>query len=165
MTVSKRYIFAPGQLLIIADSALTTFSQHIQLGQSQAESGGVLLGRHLLESPNIVIDEATVPQASDKRRRRWFFRSSKHNSIAAARWKESSGKVAYLGLWHSHPEPIPTPSSTDLNDWHKALAKDQFEGDYLFFIILGQQELGCWVGNKQGAITKLSEENDEIQIP
>ena len=101
-----------------------------------------------------------MPQPSDRRKRFSFYRSSTHNSIAAARWKESGGKVAYIGLWHSHPEAIPHPSSTDISDWQKALARDRYDGDHLFFIILGMQELGCWRGDRQGSIYKLKEAND-----
>ncbi len=158
--MTKRYVFAPGRHLTIAESALATLAGHIQGETSRAEAGGVLLGRHLIDSPDIVIDEATIPQASDRRRRFSFFRSSTHNSIATTRWKESGGKVAYVGLWHSHPEPVPNPSGTDLEDWRKALSRDQFDGDYLFFIILGMTEVGCWVGNRQGSISKLGEMHD-----
>ena len=155
--MSKMYGFGISRRLIVADSALDILSRHIQLNAISAEAGGILLGRHLLESPDLVIDEATVPQSSDKRRRFSFFRSATHSDIAAARWRESGGKTAYLGLWHTHPEDIPTPSATDIQDWNKALVKDRFDGDMLFFIIIGREELGCWVGNRQGAITKLSE--------
>lgn len=160
LTLTKHYLFSHGRRLIIAGSALDTLHQHVQVESSLEEAGGVLLGRHLIESADIIIDEASIPQASDRRSRFSFFRSSKHNSIATARWKESGGKVAYVGLWHSHPEAIPNPSGRDLDDWRKALAKDQFDGDYLFFIILGMQELGCWAGNRQGSIIKLSETNE-----
>ncbi len=158
--MTKRYAFAPGRFLIIADSALTTLAQHVQDDTFRSEAGGILLGRHLLESPDIVIDEATVPQSSDRRKRFLFFRSSTHNSIAESRWKQSGGKVAYVGLWHSHPEPEPSPSGIDLDDWGRALSRDRFDGPHLFFLIVGTGELGCWVGNKRGNINKLKEIDD-----
>lgn len=163
--MNKTYRLPDGASLIIADSALSTFARHIQLNQDQAEAGGVLLGRFLLESEDIVIDEATEPQQADNRSRFLFFRSSSHDTIAKERWRISGQKIAYLGLWHSHPELNPSPSETDLKDWRKALAKDKFDGEYLFFVILGQVELGLWIGNTNGEITKLREEHDQNQIP
>lgn len=67
--MSKMYGFGISRRLIVADSALDIFFRHIQSNVISAEAGGILLGRHLLESPDLVIDEATAPQSSDKRRR------------------------------------------------------------------------------------------------
>lgn len=155
--MTERYSFAPGRRLLITDGALEMFCEHRQAESSCPEAGGVLLGRHLLESPDIVIDEATSPQAADRRSRTSFFRSEMHHTAAIRRWEESRGKVAYLGLWHSHPEPVPTPSGTDLNDWRKALRQDLYEGDFLFFIIVGTQEIGCWAGRRWGPFTKITQ--------
>lgn len=149
------YQFAQSKKLTVADAAHRAMLAYCQESSQSPEAGGVLLGRFLLESDDIVIDETTYPQKKDTRRRFWFFRSSQHDKIAKARWKESGGKVAYLGLWHTHPEEHPTPSGVDLHDWQKALKKDAFDGAYLFFIIVGTSSIGCWFGTRDGAITKL----------
>lgn len=154
--MTQSYFFSRGQRLIIANSVLDTFRKYGQVDPARPEAGGVLLGRHLLESPDIVIDEATLPQITDRRSRYSFFRSETHCSIATRRWEESRGKVAYVGLWHSHPEAFPTPSGTDLNDWRQALRQDVYEGDFLFFIIVGTQELGCWSGRRRGPFSKIT---------
>lgn len=154
--MTQCYFFAGGRRLIITDSVLDTFRKYGQGDPARSEAGGVLLGRHLLESPDIVIDEATLPQTTDRRSRFSFFRSEAHCGIATRRWEESRGKIAYVGLWHSHPEVIPTPSGTDLNDWRQALRQDVYEGDYLFFIIVGTQELGCWSGRRWGPLSKIT---------
>lgn len=154
--MTQCYFFSRGRRLLIANCVLETFHKYGQCDPVRPEAGGILLGRHLLESPDMVIDEATPPQASDQRSRFSFFRSEMHNTIATRRWKESGGKIAYLGLWHTHPEAIPTPSRTDLDDWRKALRQDQFEGCCLFFIIVGTRELGCWVGRRSGPFTRFT---------
>ncbi len=112
------------------------------------EAGGVLLGRHLVESADLWVDEATVPQRGDRRTRTTFYRSDTHSQLALKRWKESGGTCGHLGLWHTHPEPDPQPSHTDLADWRHALAADRFEGDSLVFLIVGQQQVRCWQGWK-----------------
>lgn len=148
---------APQQRLIIVAHALDqmkTFAQH-QLWQPEA--GGVLLGRHLLDSADVVVDEVTTPQKSDRRSRFGFFRSKKHENLARKRWREGMSSVAYLGLWHTHPEDDPSPSSVDCADWRQAVARDSFEGDRLFFPIIGRNRIRVWCLSRHGSIEELKE--------
>lgn len=153
--MTQRYIFDGGRHLIITDNVLDMLREYGQTEPTHHEAGGILLGRHLIEEPDIVIDEATPPQASDRRSRYAFFRSESHSTLAKQRWENSGGKVAYLGLWHTHPEPTPTPSTTDLADWRKALRHDQYDGAYLFFAIVGTQDLRWWAGRRYGPLSRI----------
>ena len=144
------------QKLIFTDDAvaqMTAFAQHCW---HQREAGGVLLGRHLLDSGHIVIDEVTTPQPKDRRSRYAFFRSEQHNRIAQQRWESSKGTLAYLGLWHTHPERIPSPSPTDCEDWNKAVAQHAFFGDILFFPIVGTDSIRVWAKARLEPIRELS---------
>jgi len=111
-----------------------------------------LLGRHLLDSEDVVVDEVTVPQSTDRRTRFSFFRSKKHEAIAKERWQAEASTLAYLGLWHTHPEDSPTPSSVDRSDWEQAVAKDTFDGPRLFFPIVGRKEIRVWTKNRTSGI-------------
>lgn len=146
--MKKIFEFGTNRRLVITENALRALQSHKQESRKQSEAGGAMLGRHLNESPDIVIDELTVPQAQDLRSRFSFFRSSQHSSVATERWKASVGKIAYLGLWHTHPERVPSPSGVDMKDWANAIRKDTYEGDYLFFIIVGTENIGVWSGNR-----------------
>jgi integrative and conjugative element protein (TIGR02256 family) len=137
-----------GRTLHIGPQALRVLCGHRQINVTAAEAGGVLLGRHLLESDEVVVDEATEPQATDRRGRFSFFRSSRHDAIARERWLATRETSAYLGLWHTHPETAPTPSKVDREDWRLALERDSFEGEHLHFIIVGTKVLRVWVGRK-----------------
>jgi integrative and conjugative element protein (TIGR02256 family) len=137
-----------GHTLHIAPQALRVLFGHRQLSANAQEAGGVLLGRHLLESDEVVVDEATEPQATDRRGRFMFFRSSRHDTLARERWRATRETSAYLGLWHTHPESVPTPSTIDRQDWRQALQRDSFEGEQLHFIIVGTTALRVWVGRK-----------------
>jgi len=148
--------FAPKKRVILTEAAVVKLRAHVQTSFSTPEAGGALLGRHLCESDDIVVDEVTIPQKQDRRSRFSFFRSSRHSDVAMVRWKESRGRVAYLGLWHTHPEPFPTPSQTDLTDWKNAIRKDSFEGEKLFFVIVGTEEVGVWIGSRNFEIRKLT---------
>lgn len=135
-----------GHTLHIAAQALVLLSRHRQLSAKVPEAGGVLLGRHLLESEEVVVDEVTEPQVTDRRGRFSFFRSSRHDALARERWLATRETSGYLGLWHTHPEAVPTPSNVDEDDWRLALERDSFEGQHLHFIIVGTAALRVWVG-------------------
>lgn len=148
------YRSAQGGRLIITEAAASQLRDFVQ-SERKPEAGGVLLGRHLIESSDLVVDEVTPPQRRDKRRRFYFFRSKSHSDIALKRWKETNGKMAYLGSWHTHPEHVPIPSRTDLEDWEKASREDTYEGDTLFFIIVGIDEIKVWSKHRCGSIEEL----------
>jgi len=146
------------QRLIFVPTAVEQMIAFRQRSWWQSEAGGVLLGRHLLDSNDLVVDEVTTPQNSDRRGRFSFFRSKKHGKIAQARWLEEASTLAYLGLWHTHPEAYPTPSGVDLKDWEQALSKDTFEGKQLFFPIVGIEKIRVWSLSRDGAFFELKEE-------
>lgn len=145
------------QRLIVTGAAMKKLLSFAQHRTCQPEAGGVLLGRHLLESANVVVDEVTTPQKSDKRSRFGFFRSKRHGAIARERWSAEAGTCAYLGLWHTHPEGDPVPSSADRLDWYTAVANDVFDGDRLFFLIVGTRNVRVWCVNRRGHCRALKE--------
>ena len=121
------------------------------------EAGGLLLGRHLVDSKHLAVDENSVPMQGDKRSRTSFFRGVGHEKYAHACWERSDQTCGYIGNWHTHPEPYPKPSMIDIGDWMNVLEKDVYEGDKLYFIIVGTKELACWEGELNTMIlTKLA---------
>lgn len=130
---------------------------HAQRSWWQREGGGVLLGRHLLDTDDVVVDEVTTPQPADRRGRFRFFRSKQHGVVAHARWLAQESTLAYLGLWHTHPERDPSPSCIDIRDWENATRHDVFEGDRLFFVIVGTERIRVWMKPRKGAIEQLCE--------
>lgn len=135
-----------GGRVVLSAAAHDVMIEHRQRRWWSKEAGGVLLGRHLLESGDLAVDEVTVPQTTDICTRTSFFRSAAHQALALAKWHASGGTCGHLGLWHTHPEPVPTPSSIDLSDWRNALVADRFEGASLLFVIVGQRAVRCWQG-------------------
>jgi integrative and conjugative element protein (TIGR02256 family) len=116
---------------------------------TQKEYCGVLLGREILNSSDIIIDKITQPSKNDVQRKFYFFRDSKyHQKIIANEWEKSDGTCNYLGEWHTHLEDIPVPSTIDLKEWKKALKRFKFDGEVLFFIIIGKKKIKIWEGNK-----------------
>ncbi|NMO18772.1 hypothetical protein HPC49_14015 [Pyxidicoccus fallax] len=130
-------------------AALSQMLAFRQTRTCHPEAGGVLLGRYIVGCRDVVVDEVTIPMAGDWRLPFFFRRShSRHQQVIDARWAASRGTCQYLGEWHTHPEPIPGPSSTDIADWRRRLRTDRFDGDSLLFIIVGIREVRVWEGSR-----------------
>jgi integrative and conjugative element protein (TIGR02256 family) len=111
------------------------------------EAGGVLLGRRISSTRDAVADEITKPMRRDRRTRYSFKRQDPgHQKRIDAIWKHSGHTGGYLGEWHTHPEPRPTPSNIDREDWIRRLRADDVDGDDVFFVIVGTKELAAWHG-------------------
>ena len=132
--------------LKINDTALSIFERYKQNDPSKPESGGILLGKIVCENNDVIIDFATEPQKSDIRKRFLFFREKKApQKIVNKHWRNSNGIQIYLGEWHTHPEDIPHPSNQDYKNWRNIFRRAKYEQDFLIFIIVGIQEVGCWL--------------------
>ncbi|WP_046180579.1 Mov34/MPN/PAD-1 family protein [Domibacillus tundrae] len=144
-----KYKLASQGIIKLSDAVLSVFNEYRQLEKGDAEAGGTLLGRFILESSDIVIDKVTVPMERDIRKRCYFKRNREdHQKVVYSIWEESRGTCNYLGEWHTHPEPHPTPSSHDLKEWEKVLENTVYDAEELFFLIIGTKSIGVWVGNK-----------------
>lgn len=153
----------PRQRLIIVGPAIEQMQAFGQHNHGDSEAGGVVLGRHLLDSHDVVVDEVSTPQSSDRRSRFGFFRSFKHQQVARKRWLEENSTSAYLGLWHTHPEGDPTPSDVDQRDWRQAVAGDIYEGNRLFFPIVGTRFIRIWTLSRRGTFRELKLEDKDAQ--
>jgi integrative and conjugative element protein (TIGR02256 family) len=139
-----------GGILKIDVAPLQRMHNYIQDAARKKEAGGVLLGRFIIDSKDVVVDEVTVPMPGDKRSRFRFFRKSKrHQAVIDHVWTKSERRVNYLGGWHTHPEPIPSFSRIDVIDWKKALRCEQFDSETLYFIVVGTEQVCVWEGIKR----------------
>ncbi|MFU8771803.1 MAG: Mov34/MPN/PAD-1 family protein [Anaerolineales bacterium] len=121
-----------------------------QLAFDNPESGGLLLGRRIIDTHDGIIDEITTPMAGDVQRRAYFFRGEGHLSRQVQYWKDTSTTGQLLGVWHTHPEPIPTtPSSTDRQDWKNVLKKCGGSMNPLYYVIVGHEQISVWIGMKR----------------
>lgn len=132
----------------------------VQDDPSKDEAGGVLLGRRILNAPDIVVDQVTLPADKDRRSLFSFFRSQKpHQRVIEEVWHQSNRTCNYLGEWHTHPEPDPHPSCVDRRSWRRALKKTKFDGEELFFVIVGTSTIRVWEGERSTRkIVQLAEE-------
>jgi len=142
--------------LKITAESLERMERYIQDESQKTEGGGVLLGRFIRYTNNVIVDKVSLPMIGDKRQRHYFKRGEKrHQKVINNAWKKSRGTCNYLGEWHTHPENYPTPSRTDIRGWKEKLKIDKFHGDFLYFVIVGIKTTRLWIGNKQDlSITK-----------
>lgn len=115
-----------------------------QVSLASKEAGGILLGYR--RGPHLEVLGVTMPHPNDVRGRHHFQRKdAAHQTIATAQWHESDGHIHYLGEWHTHPEPDPTPSSIDRREWKKLAT---IQSHPLLFIIVGTSQ---WYVETKGA--------------
>lgn len=144
------------RLVISADAGRTLLS----FGQrnSKKEAGGILLGKIFDVSRTVLIEKVTTPHPKDRRGWNFFVRSRSvaQNAIDNA-WADSGGEQIYLGEWHSHPEPHPTPSHRDRCMIRNLFKQSKMEIDFLLTIIVGWESV--WVGSQTSSgLTEISTE-------
>lgn len=140
-----------GGMLRIGTEPLSTMHSYRQDGPRRPESGGVLLGRIMRPTPDLIVDQVTVPTPSDKRSRYNFWRSERPTQKAIEKaWTGSGGEQNYLGEWHTHPEDFPSPSHVDLQNWDRVARTALFEQDALVFLIVGRVVTRAWEVRKGG---------------
>lgn len=143
-----------GGRIKVGRDALRTMRGYRQMSADAPEAGGILLGRFIVKSLDIVIDEVTVPTPADVCRRYFFKRDqSTHQQVVDQRWHDSGGTCHYLGEWHTHPEPSPEPSSYDLLEWERILRETMTDSGVLYFVIVGTRELRVWEGTRNTSIS------------
>ncbi|BCL79610.1 Mov34/MPN/PAD-1 family protein [Ktedonobacteria bacterium brp13] len=141
--------------LQISPSALAVMRLYVQDASEKAEAGGILLGRHILGTNDIIVDGLTTPMPGDRRSRFQFFRARRrHQEVIDRAWQESSGTCTYLGEWHTHPELCPIPSRIDRLHWQQKLFRDQFD-EPIFFIIIGISKVCVWEGYRNRRLMPL----------
>lgn len=135
---------------VISEQALASIEKYRQQSETAREAGGVLLGRLIVNAPDIVVDDVTEPSSSDRRGRFFFSRSAVPTQRAIDdAWQNSNGTRNYLGEWHTHPELDPSPSPTDFENWQRLSRRARYEQDSLFFVIAGMTEIRAWEIERQ----------------
>ncbi|ABQ26396.1 hypothetical protein Gura_2211 [Geotalea uraniireducens Rf4] len=123
---------------------------YIQNDRHKPEGGGVMLGRYIIDSQDVVIDKISFPMPGDRATRTTFFRKKRaHQQVIDRAWEASNHTCTYLGEWHTHPEPHPSPSSIDDTNWKRKLKNDIVDSDSLFFLIVGTSEMRMWEGHRR----------------
>ena len=144
------YHMSNGGRIKLSVGAIRVIETFQQVKISAPESGGVLLGRFIRNSKDIIIDKVSVPMKGDTQTRYTFKRVSPlHQKMIDDEWSKSKGTCNYLGEWHTHPEEFPCPSGVDKKDWKRKLRSDVFSSRFLYFLIAGTVEINVWEGDRR----------------
>lgn len=139
------YIRSNGGRLKFAQDVVAKLSTFRQTRISDPETGGMLLGRLIEGSTDVILDEVTIPQKRDRWGRFFFKRNKKQaQDFVDLAWNSSGNSRIYLGEWHTHPEDDPTPSQQDIKNWHSISKNAVYEQDCLFFFIVGINKTRVW---------------------
>lgn len=128
-------IGSSGQDLIFTQDVIAYIERHRQLRFWQAEAGGSLFAR--LSDRDVVIEVATGPRKSD-RRARFTYRPDRKAEQREINEMHSKG-LLFVGTWHSHPEPVPTPSAVDLYSLAESYVMSRHHLNAFVLAIIGQQ--------------------------
>ena len=142
---SDLHYFHPHDMLIIKTEIVHQLRNHEQITGAN-ESGGILLG-HVYEDHN-EITRITTPGKLDIIGRFFFVRSRLGAQLRINKaWEKSQGTLIYIGEWHTHSELNPKPSLQDKSMIENARGKTIMEIDFLYLIIVGQNNT-LWVGKQ-----------------
>jgi len=144
-----------GPTVTFSEAAISTMTRHRQTDAKSKEAGGQLFAK--FEGNNTVVIGATEPKTLDSRARCRFIPN---------RWLQQmeikslhrEGKH-FVGDWHTHPEPIPSPSGEDIKSMVECFRKSRHELKAFLMVIVGTAKLpeGLFVCLVDGnGVTKLA---------
>lgn len=137
MSATIEYVSDDGTIILSVSSAVIDNWQSLKQDKKEiAEAFGVLIGGQNHDISKLWIEACSTPLAKDTSTRTSFnLKDIRHQKLVDKYFKASNGILGYLGTWHSHPEPIPTPSCIDLKDWYSCCARNPDRK--LIFVIVG----------------------------
>jgi integrative and conjugative element protein (TIGR02256 family) len=152
------------RLVDIADDVVRTIERFSRPNENSREAGGILLGSY--RGPHIEIVACTTPLPRDRRRWNLFDRRDPgHSAEAVKRWQDSGRTVTFVGEWHTHPEPIPSPSFIDKNTWR--LVSRRNKAGPTVFGIRGTTSwwFGMWHNGKLMTLAQLDTGTENFLAP
>jgi integrative and conjugative element protein (TIGR02256 family) len=128
-------IAASNQRLVFSSGVLSHFAKHRQLRWWQREAGGQLFARFAM--PDVIVEEATGPRRTDLRTRTTYRpnRRAEQREIIS---RHTRG-LHYVGDWHTHPEPVPSPSRDDELSMRELVMRSKHALNGFILVIVGQE--------------------------
>lgn len=134
-----------GKVVDILPEVFQEISKWIQNNDYAPEGGGFILGYKHEKTGNISLEYVTYPRPLDICSRVCFkIRDPIHKLLLV---KARVRKSFYMGVWHTHPQTIPDPSTIDWDDWNDTLIQDKTASKYVFFLIAGTKSIRVWAGD------------------
>ena len=125
--------------IIINNNVSKILNSYKQIRKNINENGGVLMGELYPSSNKIIITHALVCNNQSSLRHSVNLNTKCLQKKILKIWKESNGRITYLGDWHTHPENKPSPSLTDYKTFVKNYYTSKFDQNILLYVILGKK--------------------------
>lgn len=143
----KKYVLPDGRFLDVLTEVFDEIFQWLQLDNESSESGGYIVGYQHEDTQNVSLEKASHPYSGDYRTRVHFtIKDHRHKLFLM---KAKMKKSYYMGVWHTHPQDNPEPSSTDWEDWKSSVNNELSGCGYILFIIAGRRHVRIWAGNTE----------------
>ena len=139
------YIFSDQQRKIAIEAQIVLQGCYYrQLGWLSKEAGGMLIGREIISTNNLIIDHMTEPMQGDKRSRcRYLRKDSGHIEYFEKLYCENDNIYGYVGEWHTHPENVPSYSFIDYREWDK-IVRAKPGNSPIYCLIIGTEKWRVW---------------------
>jgi integrative and conjugative element protein (TIGR02256 family) len=122
---------------VIQPRVLTTLERNQQFRPRDTEAGGQLFGR--LIDNQLSVELATGPRPTDIRTRYSYKPDRRAEQVEIDRYHRQG--LLFLGDWHTHPEPCPSPSPQDLQSIREAFKESTHHLNGLMLVIAGTLDL------------------------
>lgn len=154
---------ASGRRLVLPPPALAHFARFRQLRCWHREAGGQIFSR--LAGPDVSIDRVTGPRRTDRRGRHSYIpdRNAEQREIQDL-YAEG---MHFVGDWHTHPQPLPSPSITDVASIEDCVRRSGWTAYGFFLVIVGTapDPDGLYVSFHNGTVThRLRPVDTEVSI-
>lgn len=116
-----------------------------------AETGGAL-GGYFQKSGTLVISHVMPPSPRNKAGLFWLKRHrGDAQTFVNSVFADTAGAANYVGEWHTHPEPHPSPSIRDRKMMADLLKRSKLEIAFLVGFIVGDTgEICVWLQDAAG---------------
>ncbi|WAJ69532.1 Mov34/MPN/PAD-1 family protein [Catenovulum adriaticum] len=122
------------------DKVSSMWKSYRQTG-SRREACGFIIGGYEASNNLIIVDQCTTPGIKDIRTRYTYkLKDPKHHAAVVNAYNSSGGYSNFLGVWHTHPERIPSPSDIDINGWNHLIKENDSIIPAFLFVIVGTEK-------------------------
>ena len=125
----------------LTDAVLTILKKYAQ-EKEKNENGGILLGGYIPLENKYIITIVSEPCVNDQKGEAFFVRNKENAQIIINQyWKDSEGRINYLGEWHTHCCDRPYPSCVDKELLRMVIRDHSNVWPEIFMLILGRNRI------------------------
>lgn len=136
--------------IVIHREPLEILNSFTQNSTNAPEAGGIIIGKIIQGQINII--KLSVPTILDKSSRTNFERNKVSAQIILDyEFYNSNGQLTYLGEWHTHPEPFPVPSRTDLQMLKQQFKHNKIMTEFILLLIKGTKGIYLRMMDEDGS--------------